>query len=207
MQDKNIYKNVSKDKLEKFLSNISSEKKRLKVQEVDTSHHISNYNDELVSNYDEEKLVSKMINQKQELTTRVEWINFRNECLLHVSTGECSPKFYDKFLETLHTYTPKYYQENEGSLMFLKNFVLWRQKGDIDIIIRSLSTLNQPWPTKVNDESAMYQRRVIIRILDEVLNKHGSSAVVKLRKAFEEICEKSHDYELLYILWTKLFER
>lgn len=194
--------------MEKFLNNITSEKKKLKVHEVETSH-ISNYHhDELVSNYDEEKLLRKllMINQNQKMT-RVKWINFRNECLQHVSNGECSIEFYENFIKLLYAGDLKFYEENEPFLLFLKNFILWRQKMiDIDVFINSLSNFYQQ-KSKVENDSMMYQRKVITQIIEELLNKHGSSAVVKIRKSFETICEKSHDYELLYILWTKLFER
>lgn len=193
--------------MEKFLNNItSSEIKKVKVHEVEASH-ISNYHDELVSNYDEEKMLQKMINQNQKMT-RVKWINFRNECLQHVSNGECSMRFYEKFIEVLYVSDPKYYEENEVFLEFLKNFILWRLKEiDIDIIINSLSNLYEHPTRTESDESKIYQHKVITKIIEDMLTKHGNSAVVKIRKSFEAISEKSHYYELLYVLWTKLFER
>lgn len=146
-----------------------------------------------------------MINQNPKMT-RAKWINLRNTCLEHLACGEGGMKFYEKFINLLHTYDTNYYEENEQFLKLLKDHVLWRQNmSDIDVIINSFSNSYQP--NSVNEESLMYQRKVITQILDDVLNKHGSSSVVKLRKSFETICEKCHDYELLWILWTKLFER
>lgn len=192
--------------MDKFLNNLASEKK--KVIEVETSH-IGNYHDELSSNYDEEKLLNKMINHNQKMT-RVKWINFRYECLQHVSNGECSMKFCENFIKLLDINDQKYNEENKEFLVLLKNFVLWKQKMiDIDVIINSLSNLHERQLTMIenNNESLMYQRKMIFEIIEDLINTHGSSPIIKLRKSFEIICEKSHDYELLFILWTKLFER
>jgi hypothetical protein len=194
--------------LEKFLNNITNEKKKLKVHEVETSH-ISNYHDEPASNYDEETLLNQMnmINQNHKMT-RVKWINFRNECLQCVSDSvECSEEFCEKFMKFLYVVDPRYYEENEELLELLKNYVLWRHKMiDIDVVIKSLSNLYQQKRVEKN-ESLLLKQKLTHQIIDEMLLKHGSSAVVKIRKSFEAICEQSHDHELLYILWTKLFER
>ena len=159
--------------------------------------------------YDEEKMLEMMnIN-----SCTNNWKRFRNDCLQHIMCSEeCSIIFYDKFLKLVHQLDPIFCEEQGDFLKFLNQIILWKQNDlknqNVDNIIEIFTRLYEESIEEKKKESMTKNLELLSQtILDFTIKTHGTFVVVKLRNSFEKICEKTSDYELLYTLWRKLFER
>lgn len=184
-----------------------SDKNKIAASEKTSS--LKNYeNPTNPKSYDEEKLL-ELIDQRT-ITSKVKWITFRDECIQHMIISEtCSVNFYDKFIKLVQKLDPIYYDEQGELFQFLNQIILWKRDDlkNIDIIINRFSRLYVKCHEENNETMIHYLRFLTQTLLKFVIDKHGSSAIIKFRNSFEKICEKTHDYELMYILWRKLFER
>lgn len=168
----------------------------------------NNYENQLT--FDEEKLLNSMLDQRGMMASKNKWINFRRQCIQHMSgSGESSINFYEKFIRLAHKIDPVYYEQNEELFEFLYQFILWKSNDlkNIDTIINRLSEMYEK-SLRENNETLICQLRFVTQaLLDKLIDRHGSGVIVKLRNSFEVICKRTQDYEMLYILWRKLFER
>lgn len=183
-----------------------SDKNKLAVTEkvlISYENHIN------PKDYDEEKMLEMMSVDK----CTNNWERFRDDCLQHIMCSEeCSIIFYDKFFKLVHQIDPIYYEEQNDFLKFLNQIILWKKNDlknqNVDKIIEIFSRLYEKSIEEKNNESMTQNLGVLSQtILDFSIKTHGTCVVVKLRNSFEKICEKTSDYELLYTLWRKLFER
>lgn len=166
--------------------------------------------------FDGEKLLMSSMNDQSIMSSKKKWINFRLKCIQHIMCNEeCSINFYDKFIKLTQKIDPVYYEENEELFDFLYRFIAWKSNDlkNIDMLINRLSRLYEKSTKgdgkgRENNETLIHQLKILTHtLIEDVISKHGSSVIVKLRNSFEDISKETRDYEMLYILWRKLFER
>lgn len=189
------------------MNHISDQNKKVLTEKTS---YINNYEKSInPKSYDEEKLFG-MMDQCTMITSKVKWIHFRDEFIQHImSSEECSLIFYEKFIKLVKKIDPIYFEEQEELLQFLSQIVLWKKNDlkNIDIVINRFSILYEKSNKEKNETMTNHLKFLTQNLLKFIIDKHGTSVIFKLRNSFEIICEKTHDNELLYILWTKLFER
>lgn len=202
------YNRLIIDKLEKILSHITGHHQnnynnKMKVPDMTSSNN--NYLNQII--FDEEKLLNAMIDQSM-ITSKIKWMNFRKECIQHMSSSS-NIEFFEKFISLIYKIDPVYHAENEEFLNFLYHFMSWKSNEfrNIDMIINRLSSLYEKSLLENNETLNNQMAFLTYRLLEDVIDKHGSGVIVKIRKSFEKICKKTQDHEMLYILWRKLFER
>jgi hypothetical protein len=204
------------DKLEKLLCGIAI-KRNLKAP--DTISHLNKFDESspLIS-FDEKALLKALKMSDQSMLTGKKWNYLRNKCIQHVVSGQSTLLFCDTFFPLLLKYDPKYYCEHKELLEFLHLYS--SEKSDmknVDIINR-LSELHEKYATTTKafstsnerNETVIHQCMLIYltqQFINNVIEKHGTGLIVNMRKTFSEICTKSGDFEILFILWRKLFER
>lgn len=92
----------------------------------------------------------------------------------------------------------------------------WKTAGNnVDEILEKFSRkyleLSQSYSdevlkNKIKSHKSMLRKLGIVMIDDTIASK-GESAAIKLRESIEKICEVTRDYQLMFDLWRKLFER
>ncbi|KAL7016653.1 hypothetical protein ACKWTF_010082 [Chironomus riparius] len=200
----------NKDNLEiNFINklHVRSKLKKIKSNELIISRFTDSYKiDDDVRFYDQEEIrLIQLINNINENTTHVRWISLRNECIsLLCLKGRHN--FFVKFTSVLAKIDPKYYDENHELFKYLHQLSIWRdnKSKNTEMLIEHLCELYINHCT--NDELLNKMKIIIQALLEEILSKHGSSAVVNIKNSFERICFQTDNFEALYLLWKNLFE-
>lgn len=131
------------------------------------------------------------------------WTNFRNECLFHMCSRNCSRKFSEEFIKLINKYDHSFVKDNDQFLDFLTN---WRDKRkNLESLVETICGLHLQYTS--SNSLSIYIRLLTENLLDDRLSEHGSSLVIMLTKSFKHVCKETSDYEILFILWKKLFQR
>jgi hypothetical protein len=157
-----------------------------------------------------EKTLLKAMNDQSSLTGK-KWLNLRNKCIQQIVNSEkTSVEFCDILFALILKYDPDYYCQHEDFLHFLHLYSSARSDmKNVDIIINRLSKLHEKYATKEDRNETVIHHLMFIthQLINNVIEKHGSGLMVNMKNTFSEISIRSGDFEILFILWRKLFER
>ncbi|XP_070490858.1 uncharacterized protein [Chironomus tepperi] len=199
----------NKDNLEiNFINKLHERSfKRIKSNELIISRFTDNMKiDDFDSFFDQDEIkLIKLINNVNGSMTHVRWISLRNECI-DLLCRKGRHNFFVQFISVLVKIEPNYYDEHHEFLKFLHQLAIWRdnKSKNTEMLIEHLGEL---YINHCKNDELLNKIKIIIQaLLEEILSKHGSSAVVNMKNSFERICYQTDDFEALYLLWKNLFE-
>lgn len=124
--------------------------------------------------------------------------------LLDYLISNCDSKLVGKLIETIREKDPEFYFKNQ-QFAIQKLELRWLDHPNMDEIVEDIGRIYIA--SQLDENLAAQMTRLIQKILRDAIENKGEASVVKLRQKCEEICEQIKDYQLLYDLWRKLFER
>lgn len=184
------------------------------------------FGDDFMFDVDEDKLLKGIDNYN--FNQHSNFTNFRNECI-ELICFSASTEFFRKFMKLLYHKDLKFFEENKEFFNFLYYLQDWRENGydsnetekllenvsrfyfiykDNEFLLNRVKFITQVSNVKPHNLNFLNKHFSFHQdIIERILQTHGSSAVVRIKNLLEKISYETQDYEILFILWRKLFER
>lgn len=134
------------------------------------------------------------------------------EFLCRSGSVEC----YKSLIAHLRAGNVDFFDEHRTYFEILDLELEWKTAGNtVDDVLTRFKRKYLEFSLRHCDESVQSRnkshksmlRKLCAVMIDDTIASKGESAAIKLRESIEEICEESRDYQLMFDLWRKLFER
>lgn len=115
-------------------------------------------------------------------------------------------KLFDKLHDHIRqSFEASFYEENIDYFSILNLELDLREEKNIDELIDRFEVIYRK--SKGNDSLRKQIMKFYSLLTQECVERRSESAVIQLREKITTICDDTQDYQLLFNLWRKLFER
>lgn len=134
------------------------------------------------------------------------------EFLCRSGSADC----YKSLIAHLRAHNHDFFREHLTYFEILDLELEWKTAGNsVDEVLERFTRKYLEFSLRHSDVSLHNEnkshksmlRKLCAAMIDDTIASKGESAAIKLRESIEEICEESRDYQLMFDLWRKLFER
>lgn len=101
----------------------------------------------------------------------------------------------------------EFYNEHSSYFEILDLELRWKTAHNVDELLRRFEQKYLETSNKVNKSDRTMLRKLCLVMIDDTISRKGESAMIKLRESIERVSEESRDYQMMFDLWRKLFER
>lgn len=114
---------------------------------------------------------------------------------------------HEMFHKTLPQLDANFLKANGNYFELLSLELDWKSGRNIDQLLERFENMHNQ--SCLGEEIKMREdfRRFCSFIIKDSVAKKGESAVIRLRRTLEKLCEETNDYQLLFDLWRNLFDR
>lgn len=184
---------------------------RIQSQEETTSAEQRDLIDDVHSSLDlhDEERLEKLIVDAWEEKHIIHLLPCAVLCeVLEFSSSVGNEKLFEKLFAQLKSQYSEFYTQNSVYFGGIELEFRWKTNAtNIDEILRKFEEFYKK--SIVDERNTKQIMRFCSVIIEDCVEKRGESAVIKLKERIEAMCkgENSKDYQLLFELWRRLFER
>jgi hypothetical protein len=117
---------------------------------------------------------------------------------------EGNKELYQLLINHIKTINSEFYYEHSTYFEVLDLELCWKTGQNVDEL---LEVFEMKYLENSEKSKRILLKKFCLVMINDTISRKGESVVIKLKESIERICEQSRDYQMMFDLWRKLFER
>jgi hypothetical protein len=124
--------------------------------------------------------------------------------VLEYMCREGNKEIYQLLINHIKMINLEFYNDHKTYFDVLDLELCWKTGQNVDEVLK---LFEMKYLQNLDKSKRILLRKFCLVMINDTISRKGESVVIKLKESIERICEQSRDYQMMFDLWRKLFER